>query len=154
MRAVNTFCTVTLLLASVMVAIHYAVIAIRHHLRMARHGVPALEYQSWEVIEGGRMMPLDAPTDYRNAVMPDQEQAHADWIETARQTAQSIARRVGQITSDDIWDACPPPAGVDPRVMGAVFADKTLWERVGYVKSARKINHGRPVAAWKLRVAA
>jgi hypothetical protein len=38
--------------------------------------------------------------------------------------------------------------------MGAVFADKTLWECVGHVKSVRKVNHGRRVSAWKLRVAA
>jgi hypothetical protein len=154
MRAVNTFCTVTLILAAIMTAIHYAVIALRHRMRASRHGVPVFEHQSWNVIEGGQIMSLDAPTDYRNAVLPDQEKAQHEWISLARQTAERLARQNGQITSDDIWDVCPPPVGADPRVMGAVFADKTIWQRVGYVKSARKINHGRPVTAWTLRAVA
>lgn len=95
----------------------------------------------------------DDPTDYRIAVLPEQEEAHAAWIEKARAAARELAGKLGTITSDHIWEACPPPGGTDPRVLGAVFSDRAVWEKVGYVKSGRKINHGRPVAEWRLREA-
>lgn len=158
MTQVHAFAVHTIVLAFVMTTAHYAVVWIINRRRAAtgaeRQSVPALEHVPWDVIDGGILMPLDAPSDYRNSVLPDQEAAHEGWIEKARVEARRIAKERGCLTSDDIWDVCPPPPGVDPRVMGAIFADKTLWERTGYTKSSRKINHGRVVAQWKLREAA
>lgn len=145
MRAVNTFCTVAIILALLMTAIRYAVL---HYMRRPfQHVLPAND----DIPEDEMTM---ESTDYAAAVLPDHEKAHGDWIERAREAARRLAAERGQISSDDIWDVAPPPPGVDPRVLGAVFSDKTIWERTGYVKSARKVNHGRPVAVWKLRAAA
>ena len=41
--------------------------------------------------------------------------------------------------------------GANPKVMGGVFQPSSMWERVGYKPSIRRVNHGRPVSVWKLR---
>ncbi len=142
MRAVNTFCTAALLLALAMTAIHYAFLHWRS--RSIQPATAANDDQPEDVMD---------PSDYAASVLPDQEKAHGDWIERARKAARDLASTRGEISSDDIWDIAPPPAGVDPRVIGAVFSDKTMWQRLRYDKSTRKINHGRPVSVWTLRAA-
>lgn len=92
-------------------------------------------------------------TDYSKIVLPDQEAKHAEWISHARAVAILIARDRGHVSSDDLWERCPPPSGVDPRVMAAAFAERAIWEMAGYVKSRRKINHGRTIAEWRLKIA-
>lgn len=142
MRTINTFCTIVVLTALAMTAIHYAVLHWRS--RSIQHAPAANDDDPGEIMES---------SDYAAAVLPDQEKAHGDWIERARKAARDLAAVRGEISSDDIWDVAPPPAGVDPRVLGAIFSDKTMWERTRYVKSERKVNHGRPIACWKLRAA-
>lgn len=79
------------------------------------------------------------------------EQHRADWLAAARSWARSRAKTAGIITINDIRRDGPPiPEGVDPRVAGAVFAEKGVWENVGYGRSARRTSHGRPVARWRL----
>jgi hypothetical protein len=71
------------------------------------------------------------------------ETHRAAWLAEARRTAFLLYRQAGRpITVDDVRMACPPPAGSDPRVMGAVF---TGWTAVGYVNSRRRACHGRPI---------
>lgn len=141
MRSVNTYFTVVVLIALVMTAIHYAFLRWRS---VSMQPTAANDDTPEDVMD---------PSDYAAAVLPDQEKAHGDWIKNARAAARKLASERGEISSDDIWDIAPPPAGVDPRVLGSIFSDKTLWERTGYAKSERKVNHGRPIARWKLRVA-
>jgi len=88
---------------------------------------------------------------YDNNVLKLHGEGHADWIEKARAAARKFATENGVVTSDDIWEICPPPMNSDPRVMGAVFKPRGDWERVDYRPSWRKANHGRPVAIWRLR---
>lgn len=88
--------------------------------------------------------------NYEQAVLPLQEAAHEEWIETARELAQSIAAKNGSVTSDDIHEVLPIPGHIDPRIMGAVFKPRRLWHCAGYRASKRKINHGRPIAIWEL----
>ena len=78
------------------------------------------------------------------------EEAHAEWITQARNYAREVALKYGSVTSDDIWDFCPPPSSIDPRVMGAVFLRKE-FEQNGYVKSRRRVCHNRPIGSWVLR---
>ncbi len=54
-------------------------------------------------------------------ILPLFEVSRADWLSDARQAARKIAARRGEVTIDDVRELCPPPAGVDPRVMGAVL---------------------------------
>jgi len=78
--------------------------------------------------------------------------AHSEWLSRARSTAKALARQLGAITSDDLWEHCPPPPGSDPRVMGAVFQPRSEWEKVDWRPSWRRdVNHGRNVAIWNLR---
>lgn len=88
---------------------------------------------------------------YEQAVLPLQEEAHETWIDRARDVARRLARQRGAITIDDVRDECPPPEGIDPRVMGSVFKPKKDWICVDYRKSWRRENHGRPVGIWRLR---
>ena len=95
-------------------------------------------------------MKTDA-TDYEQLVLPIHEQAYGDWLQEARLTAFEIAKQGGRVCADDIWLHCPPPPGADPRCMGAVWHPRDAWKVVAYEKSARKVNHGRPIAIWALR---
>ena len=88
---------------------------------------------------------------YEQQILPLQEETHGTWIDKARATARRLARELGAITIDDVREACPPPKGVDPRVLGAVFHPKKDWVCVDYRKSWRRECHNRPVAIWRLK---
>lgn len=87
-------------------------------------------------------------TQFEEAVLPLYEQHRADWLEQARQEARLLAERHNFVTIEMVRERCPPPAGVDPRVMGAVFT-RSEWENCGYVIGKRKESHGRPVAQFR-----
>jgi len=75
------------------------------------------------------------------------EQHRAAWLAEARGFLD--AQEVGtQLTIDDVRQVVPPPAGVDPRVMGAVFHGQP-WKNVGYRRSKRKTCHNRPIAIFE-----
>lgn len=63
-------------------------------------------------------------------------------------------RRVGDpsiLTADaahEYLDALGLSVGEDRRFLGALWRTG-VWRHAGYVKSARKRNHGRPVAQWR-----
>lgn len=88
---------------------------------------------------------------YEQQILPLQEETHGPWIEKARVVARQLARERGAVTIDDVREVCPPPAGVDGRVMGAVFRPRKDWECVDYRKSWRRECHGRPVGIFVLR---
>lgn len=92
------------------------------------------------------------PSQYEETVMPHQEAAHADWLALARATAIRMGQGGVEMTVDQVRAVCPPPPGVDPRVMAAIFTRKR-WIRLGYVQGFRKASHGRPVCAFRLREA-
>lgn len=76
------------------------------------------------------------------------EQARAEYIAEARSVAASICEIGASITVNDVRRLCPPPGGIDPRVMGAVLR-KPQWASLGYVGSKRKTCHGRPVSRFQ-----
>jgi hypothetical protein len=79
------------------------------------------------------------------------QRAHVtDWLTGARDTARRIARQNGTVTIDEVREFCPPPDGVDPRVMGAVMQPRE-FELVKLVESRRKVCHGRYIGQFKLR---
>lgn len=91
--------------------------------------------------------------EYAKSVLPDQEEKNIYYLDKARAAAIKLAQAKGTITIDDVWDVCPPPSGIDPRILGGVFrrVEGFRWEGVGYQKSRRSAsNHGRPVAIWSL----
>jgi hypothetical protein len=81
----------------------------------------------------------------------DKEARQGGWIARARAAARNIAAGKGEITIDDVRAVCPPPDGVDPRIMGAVF-QKNQFVRVGIAVSERRACHGRMIGVFRLRV--
>jgi hypothetical protein len=69
------------------------------------------------------------------------------WLEAARAAAVILAED-GPVTVDDIRIFCPPPEGIDPRVMGAIFRGPD-WVACGFVNSARAECHKRPVRQFR-----
>jgi hypothetical protein len=80
------------------------------------------------------------------------EQTRPEFLANCRWVAKRVAlnRLSRQATVDDVHEQVKLPFGVDGRVFGAVFNSKE-WEAVGYTKSKRKINHGRPIAIFRLK---
>lgn len=138
MRAVNTFMCLVLMLSVAMTAAHYA---IAHALERYAPKPPAVL--------------LLAPPAVSAALPVEIEKfdaaAGAKWLAEARAVAMRIERERGEVTADCVWNTCPPPEGVDGRLLGAVFAGKE-WEKIGQRRSERGNNNNRYIAVWKRRV--
>lgn len=87
---------------------------------------------------------------YEQVVLPLQEAAHGRWIDHARDIALRLGQGGRSLTVDMIRAECPPPADIDPRVMGSIFTRK-LWESCGYIPGGRQESHGRPICVFKLK---
>ena len=77
------------------------------------------------------------------------ETTREDYLAEARLAADALANERGIITVNDVREMCPPPANIDPRVMGAIFKSKA-WQKVGYMSSSRA--HMRPIAMFRRAV--
>lgn len=91
---------------------------------------------------------MSAPA-FEQTILPLFETTNGDWIDDAGRAAEALGRNGAMVTIDDVRGVCPPPAGTDARIMGAVFSKKLGWECVGYRRSTRADCHGRPVAIWR-----
>ena len=77
------------------------------------------------------------------------EVARAGWITKARSWAVAYCRMHGSVTTDDLHAYCPPPADIDPRIMGAIMRQPQF--RVdGYMNSKRRECHGRLICVFVL----
>ncbi len=76
--------------------------------------------------------------------------AGAKWVAEARKCAISIFMGKGEVTSDDVWQACPPPPSVDGRLTSQVLS-RSDWQIVGYRHSVRGRNAARQIAVWRLK---
>ncbi len=85
----------------------------------------------------------------RDAALTLLERTRADWLYSARQCAEMVARLHGSVTADDIHQRCPIPEGIDRRVMGAVFKIPELVPD-GYVQTKRACAHARPIRRFVL----
>jgi hypothetical protein len=94
-------------------------------------------------------MPEQA-TLFEQHVLPLFELNRADWLDQARTVARMLGARGNTVTIDQVRERCPPPSGIDPRVMGAVFT-RSEWTNCGYVKGDRATSHGRPIATFRLK---
>lgn len=89
---------------------------------------------------------------FEQTILPLFEEHRGDWLIAARHVAAQIGADGRNVTIDDVRDRIPPPANVDPRVMGSVLNRKD-WVRVGYQQSTRSDCHHRPIGVFKLRSA-
>ena len=92
---------------------------------------------------------VDDQFKFENVALPLLEMAYEDWIELARETAITVSRTKGQVTSDDVWELCPPPPHVNPKAMGALYHPRKNWTQIGFQKSSRNSSHGRTIGVWK-----
>lgn len=72
------------------------------------------------------------------------------WVREARVAALRIYGERGEVTSDCVWNACPPPDTVDGRLMSSVLS-RAEWEIIEYRRSARGRNAARKIAVWRLK---
>lgn len=79
------------------------------------------------------------------------EVVRAEWLAKARSIARGLARGGRTVTVDDVRAVMEPPAGADPRVMGALFRGDE-WEPAGWVQSNRCTCHRRPIREFRLKV--
>ena len=79
--------------------------------------------------------------------------AAATWVQEARLAAVGIADVKGEVTADDVIEACPVSTNVHTRYVASVFVDQNEWQKIGERSSKR--SH-RKIAVWarKMKVAA
>jgi hypothetical protein len=99
--------------------------------------------------EAGRDMALD-----RQEAMPSNE----EFLVAARAMARQIAQSEGTVTSPAVLAGLRVTGWADfmrtyePRVMGVVFRDSKVWDRVGWLSGEQSPgSHARPVSVWRLR---
>ena len=88
----------------------------------------------------------------KEAAMSAIKEARSVYLALARKAAHQLAMKsaTGSITIDDVRATCPPPGNVDPRLMGAVFLEKGVWEPLGFENSKRSTCHRRPIQRFRL----
>jgi hypothetical protein len=69
-------------------------------------------------------------------------------LKTCRGFLESLAKRKGQVTVDDVYRHLPQHAEQLGRAAGSLFKGKN-WKCVGYKPSKRISNHARPVGIWE-----
>lgn len=72
---------------------------------------------------------------------------HAEWVEEARKVAHTIVAERGRVSSDDLHEACPPPATAHPNIWGALFLRIGLVP-IDYVKTRRPEGRGRVIRVY------
>jgi len=79
------------------------------------------------------------------------ERREADWMARAR-ASMILLLQDGQheVSSDDVWRYCPPPADVHPSVMGPIFRCR-LFRTTGWKASTRPSAHARVIRTYRLR---
>jgi len=78
------------------------------------------------------------------------EEHRPDYLAMARSAARKLLEARQSITINDVREICPPPKGVDPRVMGAVFLHKDFEATGEFVLSSRATCHNRPIQKLRL----
>ena len=98
-------------------------------------------------VTSGAQLPLalDGPA-LRDEALALLERTRADYIKKARYEAWRVLLFNGEVSADDLHERCPVPAGIDPRVMGAVFRGR--FRILRYQPSRRAINHARIIPVW------
>lgn len=78
------------------------------------------------------------------------EEHRPDYLAEARSAARRLLETRPSITINDVREVCPPPADIDPRVMGAVFRHKDFEATGEFVLSSRNTCHRRPIQRFAL----
>lgn len=71
------------------------------------------------------------------------------WVQEARALAIHLARKNGEVTTDDVQMIMPRPDHVHQNAVGTICNTKKL-KIVGYTKSARVSGHARRIAIYAI----
>lgn len=85
----------------------------------------------------------------KDLALGDLEQKYPDFLARARQVAQGIALREGEVTADDVREVLSIPVDIHPSVMGALFRGPQ-WKRIGYRPSSQPQRKGSTIGVWRL----
>ena len=84
-------------------------------------------------------------TDKRDEALLHLERTRVEYLRRAREVAARLSNGGRRpVSVDDVRQSCPPPEGIDGRVMGAVF-NTPEWMPCDYINSTRTECHGRPI---------
>jgi hypothetical protein len=78
------------------------------------------------------------------------ERTKPDYLAAARDAARKLLETRESVTVNDIRAICPPPPGVDPRVMGAIFRHRDFEATGEFVLSSRSECNHRPIQRFRL----
>jgi hypothetical protein len=89
--------------------------------------------------------------ELRDRALAKFETRESRWLQRARHWMVDLLRD-GQheVSSDDVWRYCPPPADCHPSVMGPVFKGG-LFVQTGWKASTRPSAHARTIRTYRLR---
>lgn len=79
------------------------------------------------------------------------EQGKVNYLEDARAVAKRLLRDRTSITTDDIWQHCPPPKFLNTKIMGQIFRGGQFEQTGQWEKSRRPTSHGRAVFHYRLK---
>jgi hypothetical protein len=87
----------------------------------------------------------------KRRVLGEFESREGPWLKRARQRMlELLADGQHEVTSDDVWRYCPPPADCHPSVMGPVFRGG-LFVQAGWKASTRPSAHARTIRTYRLK---
>jgi hypothetical protein len=87
----------------------------------------------------------------RDAALQRFEQNEPRWLDRARAMLVALlGDGQGEVSSDDVWRYCPPPADVHPSWMGTVFRQRAFVQS-GWIASTRPSAHARVIRTYRLR---
>ena len=73
------------------------------------------------------------------------ERTKPDYLARARDAARKLLETQPFVTVNDIRAICPPPPGIDPRVMGAIFLHRDFAPLGEHVRSGRSECNNRKI---------
>ena len=76
--------------------------------------------------------------------------ARAAYVINARTFAAFWCRNHGSVTADDLHAHCPPPPGMDGRILGCVLRRPTFMPIDFQPSVRRQTNHGRMIRRFQL----
>ena len=100
--------------------------------------------------EAAVQLSFDKALAAQEAIVAALEVRYPRFTDRARQLAVAICHERGCVTSDDLREAMPIPAGVHHNAMGSVFRGG-LFVRIGWRNSAQPRRHGNRVGIWQLK---
>ena len=90
-------------------------------------------------------------TELRDHALRKYELQETVWLSRARLAmCNLLADGQHEVSSDDVWRYCPPPADAHPSCMGAIFK-QSYFVTTGWRASTRPSAHARVIRTYRLK---